>query len=135
MSSKSKAQPTAVPASFIRHAFVEGKFTARDESLPSLVGKGPNGARGRLAPTAVEDFESQVKGYVYAGEKSVKEQRTITLPATKPNARGARLKRPTELPVSQVRALAGHKPGQVGRISSADIAKATEAFEKSQGWR
>ena len=58
--------------------------------------------------------------------------RQVTLPTTKPNARGARMKRPVTLPISEVRSLAGAE-GRKGRLSKAQVAQATEAYEAAQG--
>jgi hypothetical protein len=132
MSRKSR---TVVPAAFIRAAFASGEFTARDESLPALVGNPGSKTgtvRGRLSPSAIEDFEAQFPGHAYAGEKSAIEGRQVTLALTKPNARGARLKRPEAFPVSQVRALAGAK--DTGRLSEAAKVKAAEAVMRERGW-
>jgi len=144
----SKNIATPVSAKTVRAAFAAGEFTAPTEALPSLLGgknvkvdgvlthvPSPSGlVRGRLNPAAVEAFNAQVKGKVYAGEKTKVEDKTITLDLRKPNAKGAMLKRPEAFPVSQVRALAGIS-GRKGRISREALARATEAVERERGWR
>lgn len=132
--SKSKSI-TLVTAARVREAFANGEFTAPDAALPSLVGRNGDGrVRGRLNPLAVEAFNEQVKGEAYAGEKSPLEgAKMVTLPLTKPNAKGALLKRPEDFPMSEVRRLAGVE-GKKGRLSKADIARATEAVATERGW-
>lgn len=146
----SKNIATPVSAKSVRAAFAAGEFTAPTEALPSLVGgktvkvdgvlthvPSPSGlVRGRLNPAAVEAFNSQVKGKVYAGEKAKVdgEGATITLPLRKPNAKGAMLKRPESFTNAQVRALAGIS-GRKGRISKEALVRATEAVERERGWR
>lgn len=130
----SKSNITLVPASRVREAFAAGEFTAPEAALPSLVGKNGDGrVRGRLNPLAVEAFNEQVEGEQYAGEKSPVESKQVTLPLTKMNAKGARLKRPEAFPLSEVRALAG-VVGKKGRLSAAEVAKAAEAVEAQRGW-
>lgn len=129
----SKRKVTEVNADFIRKAAREGRVTLTDAALPAFT-SGPQGhGRGRLPKSAIEAFEAENPGYVYAGEKSRHEGRQVTLPLTKPNARGARLKRPEAFPVSQVRALAG-VTGKAGRLSEAEKAKAAEAVMSERGW-
>lgn len=130
----SKRNVTPVPAKFIRKAAHAGRVTLTDADLPAFTG-GPQGrGRGRLPKTAVAAFEAENPGFVYAGEKSKVEAKSVVLPLTKPNARGAMLKRPESVPVSEVRRLAGHPAGKRGRLSKADIAKATEAIMQERGW-
>lgn len=130
----SKSTITLVPASRVRAAFAAGEFTAPEAALPSLIGaKGDGKVRGRLNPLAIAAFNEQVKGEQYAGEKSKVEAKSVTLPLTKMNAAGARLKRPEAFPLSEVRALAG-VVGKKGRLSSAEVKAAAEAVEKSRGW-
>lgn len=134
MSKNTAANVTLVPASRVREAFRAGLFTAPDAALPCLIGKNGDGVvRGRLNPLAVEAFNEQVKGEQYAGEKSPVESKQVTLATTKMNAAGARLKRPVTLSLAQVRDLAGVK-GKKGRLSAAEVATATAAYEASQGW-
>lgn len=122
----SKSVATPVSAKFIRTAFAEGKFTAPDEALPSLVGSGANGARGRLNPLAVEAFLAQVPGHTYA-EKTVKPEATVTIVPTRKDKNGrVRSLKAREVSVSEVRRLAGG-PAR-GRLSAATIAKAAEAL-------
>jgi hypothetical protein len=131
--SKSKSV-TLVPASRVRAAYAEGLFTVPDAGLACLIGRNGDGrVRGRLNPIAVEAFNEQVEGEQYAGEKSPVESKTVTLPLTKMNAKGARLKRPEDFPLSEVRRLAGVS-GKKGRLSAAEIAKAAEAVETQRGW-
>lgn len=131
----SKSTPVAVSAAFIRTAFLAGEFTAPDEALASLEGKDGSGrVRGRISPAAVQAFEAQVKGKVYAGEKVSVPSRTVTLPLTKPSSTGARLKRPETFSLAEVRTLAGQSTDTRGRVSAATIAKATEAVQAQRGW-
>lgn len=132
----SKSTNILVPAARVREAFQQGLFTAPDAALASLVGKNGDGrVRGRLNPLAVEAFNSQVKGEQYAGEKSQVEGagKSITLPLTKMTAAGARVKRPEDMPLREVRRLAGVE-GKKGRLSKDDVARATAAVEKERGW-
>jgi hypothetical protein len=135
-----------VSAARIRSAFAAGEFTAPTEALPSLIGgkvvkvdgtpthvPSTSGlVRGRLHPKAVEAFNAQVKGEQYAGEKAKVEDKTITLALTKPNARGARLKKPENFAPSEVRRLAGI--GNKGRIPQSALDKAAEAVMRERGW-
>lgn len=130
----SKSNVTLVPASRVREAFNLGLFTAPEAALPSLVGKNGDGrVRGRLNPLAVEAFNEQVEGEQYAGEKSPVESKRVTLPLTKMNAAGARLKRPEDFPLSEVRSLAG-VTGKKGRLSKAEVETACRAVETARGW-
>lgn len=134
MSKSTAPAVVLVPASRIRAAFAAGEFTAPDEALASLIGRNGDGkVRGRLNPKAVEAFEAQVPGEQYAGEKSQVESRTVSLPLTKMNAAGARLKRPETFTLTEVRTLAGIE-GKKGRISSANLTAAAKAVEASRGW-
>lgn len=127
---------TPVSAKVIRASFAAGEFTL-SEGTPnaSLVGRegGSGVVRGRLHPKVVADFlaSDAGKGKSYA-EKSVAEAKSVTLPLTKPNAKGARLKRPESFPIAQVRALAG-APAK-GRLSSKHIATAVERVQAERGW-
>lgn len=126
---------TPVSAREIRAAYAEGAFTVPEgTNLASLVGRNGDGnVRGRLNPAVVDAFLSSKagKGRSYA-EKSVAEKRMVTLPLTKPNAKGARLKRPEQFPISEVRALAGAP--EKGRLSARHIETAAAAVEASRGW-
>lgn len=140
----SKNTTTLVTAARVRAAYAEGKFTAPEVALPSLIGgsftvKGghvPSATgkvRGRLHPEAIAAFNEQVEGEQYGGEKSGIGAKTVTLPLTKMNAKGARLKRPEDFPLSQVRTLAG-VPNKKGRLSKDETAKAVAAIEAERGW-
>lgn len=130
----SKSTITLVPASRVRAAFAAGEFKVEDAALPSLIGRNGDGkVRGRLNPLAVKAFNEQVDGEEYAGEKSAVESKSITLPLTKMNAAGARLKRPESFPLAEVRRFAGVE-GKKGRLSAAEVAKAVEAVETERGW-
>lgn len=129
----SKRKPVAVPARVVRQFAHEGKVTITDEALASVIG-GPQGrGRGRLSPDLVAAFEAENPGYVYAGEKSKAEAKMVTVPLVKPNARGARLKRPEDVPVAEVRRLAGVE-GKRGRLAAADLERAARAIERERGW-
>jgi len=131
--SKSTA-PVLVPASRVRAAFAAGEFVAPEAALPSLIGRNGDGkVRGRLNPLAIAAFNEQVKGEQYAGEKSPVESKQVTLPLTKMNAAGARLKRPEQFPLAEVRRLAG-VTGKKGRLSKAEVEAAASAVEKARGW-
>lgn len=147
-----KSASTPVAAKTIRTAFTDGTLdphnvpaldangnvrTDKDGNViladPACIfGKGNSGVvRGRLNPAFVRVY-TEATGNTYA-EKSVAEGRTLTLPLTKMNAKGARLKRPETFPVAEVRRLAGVE-GKTGRLSSASIAKAAAAVEAERGW-
>lgn len=129
----SRKVATPVNAKFIRNAAREGKVTITDAALACVTG-GPQGTgRGRLNRDLIAAFEAENPGFVYAGEKSAKEVKSVTLDLTKPNARGARLKRPEEVPVSEVRTRAG-VTGKAGRLSNADKVKAAESIMRERGW-
>lgn len=117
-----KSTTTPVDAKTIRLAFAAGEFAVTDAALTSL---SPS-ARGRLHPEAVEAFEATHPGQVYAGPHR-KSEPTVTLPVTRKSKSGATLKRPVTVPRSQVRALAGVM-GKRGRLSAADISRATAAY-------
>lgn len=130
----SKSTPTPVSAARVREAYREGLFTVPEAALACLIGRNGDGkVRGRLNPLAVEAFNEQVEGEVYAGEKSGAESKSITLPLTKMNAKGAVLKRPEDFPVREVRRLAGIE-GKKGRIAQADLTRAAEAVVTERGW-
>lgn len=125
---------TPVPAKRVREAFAEGLFTVPDEGLACLVGKNGDGkVRGRLNPVVIEAFNAQVTGEVYAGEKSPVEAKAVTLDLTKPNAKGARLKRPESFPLAEVRKRAGVE-GKAGRLSKANLAAAADSIMRERGW-
>ena len=128
-----KRKVVQVNAQFIRQAAREGRVTLTDADLPAFTG-GPQGrGRGRLPKSAIAAFEAENPGFVYAGEKSAVEQKTVTLPLTKPNARGAMLKRPEDFPIKEVRQRAG-VVGKKGRLSAADLTRAAESVMKERGW-
>lgn len=132
--SKSKNIATPVPAKRVREAFAKGEFTVPDEGLACLLGKDGNGkVRGRLNPVVIAAFNEQVTGEVYAGEKSVAEVKSVTLDLTKPNAKGARLKRPESFPLTEVRKRAGVE-GKAGRLSKANLVAASESIMRERGW-
>jgi hypothetical protein len=124
---------TPVPAKFIRAAARNGEVTVTDAALDCVLG-GPQGrGRGRLNKDLIAAFEAENPAYVYAGEKSDKEVKSVTLDLTKPNARGARLKRPETVAISEVRKRAG-VVGKVGRLSKADLSKAADSIMRERGW-
>lgn len=124
MSKRTPATP--VPAKRVRAAFAEGLFTAPDKALPSLIGKNGDGkVRGRLHPEAVAAFNEQVKGEVYAGEKSKVEQKTVEVPMFSPKT--GRPVKPVVKTLAEVRAAAGIS-GKKGRISASDLHRAALAF-------
>lgn len=132
----SKNALSPVPAKVVRAFAHEGRITVTEAALACVTG-GPQGrGRGRIHPDLVAAFNAENgEGLVYdeqAGKALAGRQ--VTLPTTKPNARGARMKRPVTLPISEVRALAGAE-GRKGRLSKAQVATATEAYESAQGWR
>lgn len=126
---------TPVSAKHIRTAYANGEFKVPEGTdLACLVGRNGSGlVRGRLSPAVRDAFLSSKagKGKSY-GEKSPAEGRTVVLPLTKPNAKGARLKRPESFPIAQVRTLAG-APAK-GRLSSKHIATAVEAVQAERNW-
>lgn len=131
MAAKSKV--VAVNAHFIREAARDGKVTLTDKGLASVIG-GPQGrGRGRISAVTVAAFEAENPGFVYAGEKSALEVKTVTVPLTKPNAKGARLKRPEDFPLAEVRKRAG-VAGRKGRLSQAALTTAAESIMKERGW-
>lgn len=122
-----------VTAREIREAFARGEFTARDESLPSLRGGKSGKVRGRIAPSAVEDFLAANPNRVLVASAEA-EVKTVTLPLTKTNARGATLKRPEDFPITEVRALAGVE-GKRGRLSKAHVEAAAAKVMAQRGWK
>jgi rRNA maturation endonuclease Nob1 len=99
----------------------------------SIFGKDNSGVvRGRLNPAFVAVFLAANPKATYA-EKSAAESRTVEVPLTKMNAKGARLKRPEKVAVSEVRRLAGSE-GKAGRLSSADVRAAADAIMAERGW-
>jgi hypothetical protein len=128
--SKSKNLSPASTAE-VRAWAVENEQAVVDAGLPTAFLNPPSGkVRGRV-PAGVGTLFTEATGRPYA-EKSVAEQRSVMLPLTKPNARGARLKRPEAFPISEVRALAG-APSR-GRLSSKHIAIAAERVQEQRGW-
>ena len=136
--SKSTKRSVATPVSAkrVRAAFAAGEFTAPDEALPSLIGgsytktggfvESTSGlVRGRLNPAAIEAFNAQVKGEVYAGEKSNVEARTVEVPMFSPKT--GRPVKPVTKTLAEVRAAAGVE-GKKGRLSQADLHRAAVAF-------
>lgn len=129
----SRKVATPVSAKFIRQAAREGRVTITDAALACVTG-GPQGTgRGRLNPDLITAFEAENPGFVYAGEKSEVEAKAVTLDLTKPNARGARLKRPEAVALAEVRKRAGVE-GKRGRLSAADKTKAAESIMRERGW-
>lgn len=132
------SNPILVNAARVRAAFAAGEFTAPDAALPSLLGgsysktkgyqAGTGVIRGRLNPLAVESFNEQVKGEVYAGEKkggiggNVK---TVEVPMF--SAKTGRPVKPVTRTLAEVRTLAGVE-GKKGRLSKADLLAAAVAL-------
>lgn len=132
LSSKPSKTQTPASASEVR-AWARENVASLPEgtNLDSIFGKDNSGVvRGRLNPVISAAF-TEATGRPYS-EKSVAEKRMVTLPLTKPNAKGARLKRPEAFPLSEVRALAG-APAK-GRLSSKHIATAVERVQEQRGW-
>ena len=136
MSKRNVKPATPVSAKRVRAAYAEGAFTAPDEALPSLLGgsysktagftpSATGNIRGRLHPSAIEAFNEQVRGEVYAGEKVQVDTRTVEVPMFSPKT-GRPVKSRT-LPLSEARALAGAE-GRKGRLSKADIQAVAKAL-------
>lgn len=130
------------PAKVVRQYALDGKVTLTDAALACVVGKegGSGLVRGRLNPDLIAAFNAENgDGLVYGGERhkdgsgSQVEGTLIEVPLTKPNARGARLKRPEQVPVAEVRKRAGVE-GKTGRLSKASVAKAAESIMTERGW-
>lgn len=129
----SRKVATPVNAKFIRTAAQEGRVTITDAALACVTG-GPQGTgRGRLNADLIAAFEAENPGFVYAGEKSSAEVKSVTLDLTKPNAKGARLKRPEAVSVSEIRQRAGVE-GKRGRLSAANKATAAQSIMAERGW-
>lgn len=127
---------TPVPAKVVRKFAREGRITVTDKALASVMGRDGSGerVRGRLHPEVIAAFNAENgEGLVYAGEKSSAEAKQVTLDLTKPNARGARLKRPEAFPIAEIRARAGVE-GKKGRLSRADLTAAAESVMTERGW-
>lgn len=126
---------TPVSAREIRQAYANGEFTVPEgTNIASLVGRNGDGrVRGRLNPAVVEAFLASKagKGRSYS-EKSVAEQRMVTLPLVRKNSKGASLKRPEAFPIGEVRKLAG-APAK-GRLSAEHLATAAERVQEQRGW-
>lgn len=128
-----------VNAARVRAAFAAGEFTAPDAALPSLLGgsytktkgyqAGTGVIRGRLNPLAVEAFNEQVKGEVYAGEKAKDavggNVKTVEVPMF--SAKTGRPVKSVTRTLSEVRTLAGVE-GKKGRLSKADLLAAAVAL-------
>lgn len=126
---------TPVSAKQIRAAYAAGEFTVPEgTNIASLVGRNGDGrVRGRLNPAVVEAYLSSKagKGKSYA-EKSEAEQNMVTLPLVRKSAKGARLSRPEQFPIAEVRALAG-APAK-GRLSTKHLEAAAERVQEQRGW-
>lgn len=130
MSSKTKNVSPASTAE-VREWAASNVKALEDAKVSTAFLNPPSGkVRGRV-PEGARVLFTEATGRP-ASEKSVAEQRTIVLPLTKPNAKGARLKRPEAFPLSEVRALSG-APAK-GRLSSVHIATATERVQTQRGW-
>lgn len=125
---------TLVTVAQVREAFAEGKFTARDESLPSLIGgtykkstghvPGTGVIRGRMGPTAREDYLAAFPDHQIVEVQSGA-VRTVEVPMFSPKT--GRPVKPLTKTVAEVRAAAGAE-GRKGRLSQADLRKAAIAF-------
>lgn len=123
----SKSVSTPVSAKTVRAAFAAKAFEAPAAALPSLVGNGPRGARGRLHPAAREAFEAAHPGFVVA-EKTVSDEPTVEIvPVRQDKAGRTRRLKARQVAVSEVRALAG-TVGKRGRLGKVEIAAAAEAL-------
>lgn len=130
----SKNLATPVTAKTIRTAFQSGALdpakvvNAKGEPVNTgCLFSGPQGrGRGRLNPAFVQAFLDANPGTTYA--EKVAEVKTVTVPLTSPKT--GRPIKPVTLPMAEVRSLAG-KAGKVGRLSSADLIAAGQAYQKA----
>lgn len=127
-------------AAAVRKAFADGTLDAskvldkdgNPVSTASLTGTGPTGPRGRIHPAFIAAAEAAGMG-TYSKSTPARVESLVTLPLTKPNSKGAMLKRPEQVPASEVRRLAGITATR-GRLSKDAIAKATTALMTERGW-
>ena len=131
--SKSTAALPVATAAVIRTAFGEGKFTAPDAALPSLIGR--NGVvRGRISPVAVEAFMAQVKGYtapVLTNSGTPKQTKAPALVEVPRTSKAGKALKSVTLTRAEVLALAGKPANQRGALSKATIAAAGAAHVAS----
>lgn len=83
-------------------------------------------ARGRM-PRVVSEIFAEKSGMVYAEGNT--ETVTLTYRHTQPS--GRTVKKTVDLPLAEVRRLAGDKAGKRGRLSAAALEAAGEAYPKS----
>lgn len=138
MASKSKQSLRPVAAREIRDYFQSNPKQAAKVaeqagvSTNSVLGEGGDASRcrGRLNPAFAEAFVAAHPGTTYA-EKSVAEKRTLDVPLTSPKT--GRPIKGVSLPIAEVRRLAG-APAK-GKVSSAALVAAGEAYQREQGQR
>lgn len=127
------AEKTVATAPVVRAAFAEGLFTVPEGvSDASLVGTNGGPVRGRIHPALVAALVAAHPRKFVAPEPSSNAAPKVekTVAVERRNAKG-RLLKPANLPISEVRALAG-KPGSKGRLGAADL-KAAAAALAAQG--
>lgn len=132
MSSKSKQNGTPASAAEVRQWATENEKAIADAGLSTAFLNPPSGkVRGRL-PGGVGALFTEATGRPYA-EKSVAEQKSITLTLTKRDKNGrSRGKVQVDVPVAEVRSLGGAPAA--GRLSSAVKAQAVERLQEQRGW-
>lgn len=122
-----------VTAAQIRAAFRDGSLDASkvvdakgNPVNAACLTSGPQGTgRGRINPALVQTFLDANPGATYNQKASNAQPKTVEVPRVSPKT--GRPVKPTTLPISEVRALAGVS-GKKGRLSSADLDKAAAAL-------
>jgi len=125
-----------VDAATIRAAFHNGDLDPAkvvdgkgEQVNPACLFGGPQGrGRGRLNPAFVQAFIDANPGATYDQKGANAQPKTVSVPRTSPKT--GRPVKPTVLPLSEVRALAGVS-GKRGRLSSTDLANAAAALDKA----
>ena len=132
MARKSNQNQTPASTAEVRAWAADNADLLTEKNLSTTFLTPPSGkVRGRI-PGGVGALFTEVTGRPYA-EKSVAEQKSITLTLTKRDKAGrSRGKVEVAVPVAQVRALGGAP--ERGRISSAVREKAVAALQTERGW-
>ena len=127
MASKPRKAVQTATGQQVRAWYAADPSRVPEDAPFTLVDRNGNPARGRLKPSAITTYnEGNDEGFVYA-EGNVK---TVTLPYTQVSPKGRKTKKTVNLPLSDIRTLAGAPEGK-GPLSQAALAKAGDAYAAS----
>lgn len=129
-----KSNTAVLTPARVRALFADGTLNASDVtdakgkavSTASLTGSGDKGPRGRVHPAFAAHAEA--KGFGVYAEKT-RTEKTVTVTPVRKDAKGrTRTLKPREVPLSQVRTIAGIPANQRGRLPQSALDKAAEVL-------